>query len=169
MKQIVIILCSMWLAGSLLAQEDTIQFTCHAPDTVPPNASFQITFKLENAKGKGLDIGEWVGLQQENGPFTSSSFMSINGKTSQSESFSYTVRATEEGSYFIPSATIYVDEKPYKTEPKKIVVEEGAKLPQRTRSPFSNDGGWGDFFKERPVPKTAPSQKQGKKRKVYRI
>lgn len=147
-----------------LAQK-TVEFTCHAPDSIAPNTAFQIRFELKNGQGKGLDILSWNGLELVNGPSTSSSFMSINGETTQSMSFTYTLIAKEEGTYFIPPATIYVNEKPQQTAGKKIVVQKGitaASAPPNFYNLQEN------FFKESPF-SSPPQRRQEKKRKVYRI
>ncbi len=167
-----LIIIQLFFATYLLAQ-DEVSFTLIVPDTVPPQEVFNISFILKNAQGKGFDLPELKGLQIVGGPNFTSSHTFINGTSSSEMSYTYRVKAKEEGNIVIPSATVFVDDKPFKTEIKNIPVIKGYKLP------ISKDQFDDFFIKREPFsfPRKAPGNEEQeeekttkkKKKKTYRI
>ncbi len=88
---------------------------------------FQISFTLS-----GTNIGNLSGFQPPafkdfqvaGGPFQSSSYNSINGQVSSSQSFSYSLIARNKGKFVIGSASIVVGGKTVKTQPITIEVAQ---------------------------------------------
>lgn len=157
------------LSINVYAQEDAI-FKIEAPDSIPPNTTFQVTFVLENEKGTGFDAPEWNNFELVSGPMQSSSFSMINGVTSQTMSYSYYLTTDKEGTFTINPATIYVEGKALKTEWKKIAVVEGFEMPNVQQERRSMFDGWGRFPQERPQAPPPPKKKKKRtNKKTYRI
>ncbi len=153
------------------AQEAT--FNIMAPDTVPPNEIFEITFVLKNAKGSDFDAPDFNGFYVVSGPNMSSSYSFMNGQSSQELSYTFLVKAKETGTKTIGQSSIVVNEKRLKTDWTKIAVIEGFKMPKK-KDPFDDFFNRRDFFdmpesispkEENPYQK----KKSKKKKKTYRI
>jgi len=90
------------------------------------NSSFlTVEFILENAEGTNFQIGKFNDFTVTGGPSTSSSMQIINGKVSQSKSYIYELTPKRTGKLTVPSATIYVKGKPFKSKPITIEVIKG--------------------------------------------
>ena len=119
----------------LLTLDDTVQYTLSVSGNSAGNAPSPTLPKFEN-----LSV---VGTSQ------SSSFSFINGQTSVSKSFLYTLRPEKTGQAHIGQATININGQNYTTEPIdiKVTKAEGKKTqpgPQAgARSRFPN--AWNDF------------------------
>ena len=99
------------LAGvSAVAQE--VSFTGQAPKSVVAGERFRITYTVNTRGVKGFRAPDMNGLTVLTGPRESSSFsmQSINGKTTEQTSITYTfvVVADEEGQINLDGATIQV-------------------------------------------------------------
>lgn len=125
---------------SLQAQND-VKFVVDVPQKVVKGGQFHLTFILENGSTDKIEMSEQIeGFQVLYGPATSrsSSVSIINGKrsSSSSTSFSYTLRATDEGTYSMPIATVVVDGRSYKSNAAKVTVlppDKNAAEPQGGR------------------------------------
>lgn len=107
---------------------DNVQFVMEGPEAVAVGDQFRLSFTL-NESGTDLQLPDLSNFDVLMGPSTSqsSSFQMINGKTSQSVSFSYTfiLRAKNEGKYTIRPASIKVKGKTYETNSFDIQVVKG--------------------------------------------
>lgn len=103
--------------------------------------TFQLTVKVDSYDGKvefptsysipGFDIIA--------GPSTETSTQVINWKVSRSVSETFTLAPQKAGTAVIPSFTVKIDNKEYKTQPIKLTVKKGTLLSHRqsrSRSPF---------------------------------
>lgn len=103
-----------------------VKFSVLPPRNVIEGNKFNVTFRLENAEGNGLKVSEINGCSFLYGPSTSTSqsYQYINGRTSSQKTvdYSFVYKAGAAGEYTIPSATIQVDGKTYKTEPLTFKV-----------------------------------------------
>ncbi|MDD3080164.1 MAG: BatD family protein [Paludibacter sp.] len=92
--------------------EEQVRFTASAPSTVIADKPFQLVYTV-NASGSDFRAPEITNFEVLAGPFksTSSSYQIINGKatSSVSNSYTYTLQASKQGTFTIPSATIMVD------------------------------------------------------------
>lgn len=114
-----IILISFLASASLCAQATlTVEISA---DTIGMEDAVKVTYTLTNAQEK-IDILPWEGLQPVAGPNVSSSFSFVNGVTNQEYSESYILVPTQEGSIYIPSASVVVDGEPIETEPIELFV-----------------------------------------------
>ena len=102
-----IVILTLFSAVTIYAQT---QFTTDAPAQVIAGQRFRVVYTLTNGDGENIQVPEFTGLDVLYGPARSQSsqISIINGKTSSTkeESYTYTVVASKEGKYTIPSATI---------------------------------------------------------------
>lgn len=122
-----------------LAMADSTQFTMEGPEVVAMGEQFRLGFTL-NDRGADLQLPDLSNFDVLMGPSTSqsSSIQIINGKTTQSVSFSYIfiLRAKKEGKFTIRPASIKVNGKTYESNSLEIQVVKGQ--PQQSNSQQSN-------------------------------
>ena len=118
------------LIPAFYAEADSVKFTMSGPNVVSVGEQFRLSFTL-NERGSDLQLPEISNFDVLMGPSTSqsSSIQIINGKTTQSVSFSYIfiLRAKEEGTYTIRPASIKVNGKVYESNDLEIQVVKGQK------------------------------------------
>ena len=136
-KRIKVLLIFM-LVG-YLAVADNIRFTMEGPEVVEAGEQFRLGFTL-NERGTDLQLPDLSNFDVLMGPSTSqsSSIQIINGKTTQTSSFSYIfiLRAKKEGNFMIRPASIKVDGKTYESNTLNIQVVKGQ--PKQAGSQQSN-------------------------------
>lgn len=111
-----------------LAVADNVRFTMEGPEVVEAGEQFRLGFTL-NERGTDLQLPDLSNFDVLMGPSTSqsSSIQIINGKTTQTSSFSYIfiLRAKKEGNFTIRPASIKVDGKTYESNTLAIQVVKG--------------------------------------------
>ncbi|HEX7585951.1 MAG TPA: BatD family protein [Prolixibacteraceae bacterium] len=111
-----------------LAMADNIQFTMEGPEAIAAGEQFRLSFTL-NQNGSDLQLPDLSNFDVLMGPSTSqsSSIQIINGKTTQTSSFSYIfiLRAKKEGKFTIRPASIKVNGKTYESNSLNIQVVKG--------------------------------------------
>ncbi|SFF18575.1 BatD family protein [Sunxiuqinia elliptica] len=132
-----ILVTLMLLIPAFYAGADSVRFNMSGPNVVTVGEQFRLSFTL-NERGSDLQMPEIPNFDILMGPSTSqsSSIQIINGKTTQTVSFSYIfiLRAKEEGTFTIRPASIKVDGKIYESNELKIQVVKGQK-------PVTSQGG----------------------------
>jgi hypothetical protein len=132
-RKINILLILLFVGYSAMA--DNTRFIMEAPEIVGLGDQFRLGFTL-NEKGSDLQLPDLSNFDVLMGPSTSqsSSIQIINGKTTQSTSFSYifVLRAKKEGKFTIRPASIKVDGKIYESNSLEIQVAKGQ--PQQSAS-----------------------------------
>jgi hypothetical protein len=127
MRRILFALIALVLA-SFTTKADDVKFTMSAPSIVSIGEQFSLTLSL-NAKGEDLRMPSLDNFELLMGPSISQSrsFTSINGKMTQSVEFSYTyiLRASKEGTFTIPSASVKSDRKVYQSNEVTVQVIQG--------------------------------------------
>ncbi len=107
---------------------DNVRFIMEGPEAVAVGDQFRLGFTL-NESGTDLQLPDLSNFDVLMGPSTSqsSSIQMINGKTTQSVSFSYIfiLRAKKEGKFTIRPASIKVDGKTYESNELTIQVVKG--------------------------------------------
>lgn len=88
-------------------------------DTVLLGNYLILSFTAENIEGN-FEAPDLEGFEILSGPFTSSSFQSINGKTSQSISYSFHIKPKDIGYYDIPPAYFISEDNQYESKPLSI-------------------------------------------------
>lgn len=118
-----IVILILFSAVTIYAQT---QFTADAPAQVIAGQRFRVVFTLTNGDGENMQVPEFAGLDVLYGPARSQSsqISIINGKTTSTkeESYTYTVVASKEGKFTIPSATITSNGKQYTSNQLTITV-----------------------------------------------
>lgn len=134
------------MAGFQLMADDAVRFTMAAPSIVTMGEQFSLTLTL-NAKGEDLRMPSLDNFDVLMGPSTSQSrsFSSINGKMTQSVSFSYTyiLRAGKEGTFTIQPASIKADRKVIESNSLTIQVIQGKQQSSGSGSSSSQQDGDG--------------------------
>ncbi|MCX7835199.1 MAG: BatD family protein [bacterium] len=103
-------------------------------EVVEQNELFEWTLTVEGTnKQPKIDFGKFQKIQ---GPSTSQQFSIINGKISQSISFTYILQAPNEiGRFSLPTATIEIDGRKYQTEDAFIeVIQSTPSKPKHSTS-----------------------------------
>jgi hypothetical protein len=112
---------------------DNVRFTMEGPEAVAAGEQFRLGFTI-NEGGTELQLPDLSNFDVLMGPTTSqsSSIQIINGRTTQSSSFSYMfiLRAKKEGKFTIRPASIKVGDKTYESNELIIQVVKGQ--PQQT-------------------------------------
>lgn len=114
---------------SSFAFSQHVEFKASAPSVVAIGEQFRLSYSI-NQEGTNLQVPRLEGFDLLMGPSTSQSsqFTMVNGKTTQSVSYTYTyiLEGVKEGVYQIPAATISVEGKQYKSNELKIQVVKGS-------------------------------------------
>ena len=122
---------------SYFSMADNIHFTMEGPEAVAVGDQFRLGFTL-NERGTDLQLPDLSNFDVLMGPSTSqsSSIQIINGKTTQSSSYSYIfiLRAKKEGKFTIRPASIKVDGKTYESNELTIQVVKGQPQPAAGQS-----------------------------------
>ena len=130
-----------------VAMADNIKFTMEGPEAVAVGEQFRLSFTL-NESGSDLQLPDLSNFDVLMGPSTSqsSSIQIINGRTSQSTSFSYmfVLRAKKEGKFTIRPASIKVGGKTYESNSMEIQVVKGQPQQQQQQSASQQSGGAND-------------------------
>lgn len=123
------------------ALADNIRFRAEAPATVYMNTPFQLIYSI-NAEADNLNPPDFQFFEILAGPFEShsSSFQSINGKTTSSveNAYTFTLMAQKEGTFKIPAATIVVNGQKVLCNNITIKVLPEGKAP-KGQQPFGGD------------------------------
>jgi hypothetical protein len=113
---------------SYFSMADNVRFTMEGPEVVAAGEQFRLGFSI-NESGTELQLPDLSNFDVLMGPSTSqsSSIQIINGKTTQTSSFSYIfiLRAKKEGKFTIRPASIKVGGKTYESNELAIQIVKG--------------------------------------------
>lgn len=139
--------------AGLMTFADNIRFTMEGPEVVEAGEQFRLGFTL-NEQGTDLQLPDLSNFDVLMGPSTSqsSSIQIINGRTTQTSSFSYIfiLRAKKEGKFTIRPASIKVDGKTYESNSLTIQVVKGQPK-QQSGSSGAQQGFQNEEQEETPV------------------
>ena len=165
--------------GLLAAQEGASFRVEVSSDSILMGNYFKVAFSLESAGGEHFQPPLFEGFDVVSGPNYASSFSMINGKASQSVSYTYYLRPREVGNYYIEPASIAVGEEVLETTPVAVTVvpnPDGVIQEPEEKRAFP---GFDNDFWDRPampqpffqpeVPAPQPEKKKKPKRKTYKI
>ncbi|MFA9390847.1 MAG: BatD family protein [Prolixibacteraceae bacterium] len=132
----------LFLFTGFYSLADEVSFTMSAPGIVSIGDQFSLTLML-NEKGENLRLPELDNFDLLMGPSVSSSrsFQSINGKMSQSVSYTYTyiLQAKKEGTFNISPASVESKRKIYQSNSLSIQVIQGRKPSTSAPATGGND------------------------------
>lgn len=134
----------VFMFAGLFAMADNVEFVMEGPEVVAMGEQFRLGFTL-NDRGTDLQLPDLSNFDVLMGPSTSqsSSIQIINGKTTQSQSFSYifVLRAKKEGKFTIRPASIKVGGKTYESNSLNIEVVKGQPQQQQSQGGLQQSGG----------------------------
>lgn len=124
-KYLLLCILSFFSLGYINAQG--ISFRTSAPNAVVKDEQFRLTYTLEGGQGDQLKVPNSIkGFDILFGPSvsSSSSVQIINGKTTSnsSESYTYILAASQEGTFTLPGATIEVNGRTYTSNSVQVKV-----------------------------------------------
>jgi hypothetical protein len=106
---------------SLVAQDPV--FTARTSgNKVTQHSVFEVQFELQNANSNDFTPPSFQDFRVVGGPSVGSSTMVVNGKVSQSQSWSYSLLATKQGTFTIGSANVMAGRKKLSSRPVTIIV-----------------------------------------------
>jgi hypothetical protein len=128
---IVLLLCTSAVLATGRGSIDDIKVTASvSKNQVATGEHFEVIYAISgNGNIESLNPPSFSNFQVLGGPNQSSSFTSVNGKTSSSMTLSYDLMAVKEGEYAIGGATLVINGKQYKTNSVKIKVVKGNAAP----------------------------------------
>jgi hypothetical protein len=112
--------------------------------------AFTLTIEAKNYNGivEFPQIYDFDNFDMVSGPVQGQNMSWINGKVTKLLTHKYTLMPKKTGVFTIPSFTVKIDDRVYKTKPIEVTVVKGSLATQSQRSPrsFFDD----DFFSPRP-------------------
>ena len=139
------------LTTAITAFADEISFTTSAPKSVIVNRQFMLRYTLNRRSNTEPRVPAIENFEILAGPYRSesSSVQIINGQktSSQSVTYSYTLKADKEGEFTIPGATIKIEGKEYTSNSVKVKVlpEDKTSAAQKGASSSRNRGAQRGF------------------------
>lgn len=167
MKKLIILfitiiqLSSGVLTSSVFAQKNANFQIELSSDTVGLDGYIQVSFTVNNMNVEDFSPPDFEGFRVQ-GPSSSTSMSIINGRKSQSITYTYILAPSKMGTFKLKSASIKTDEGTFETEEKTIEVLEHyeiAEKPKKRKRGFFDDD---DFFDNRP--KNMPKEDVKKKK-----
>lgn len=126
------------LIMALATQAEQTRFVMSAPNAVEIGKQFRLSFTL-NERGTNLKLPDLSNFDVLMGPSTgqSTSISTINGRTTQEVTYSYTyiLRAKQEGAFEIRPASIEVGGKVFESNSLKIQVVKAQSQPAQPTQP----------------------------------
>ena len=155
MKKSIFTILSFCLTISLFAQKD-VKFTATLEkEEIGSEEYVKVTFSIENGAANGFVAPEFEDFDEVYGPNTTTQMSFMNGKLTQSASYTYTLRPKDKGTFVIEPAKLKVGEEILTTEHLKVKVLEEPTTPKR--------------FQPKSKEATPKKPKTKRKRKIYKI
>lgn len=124
-KKILYIIALLFIATYSLEAQNDVKFRTICKKQVSVGEQFQVSYEL-NGDGKDFRTPNFTNFEVIGGPFssTSSSVQIINGSVTKTntQTYSFHLRAIKEGVFSMPQASITVDKKRITSEPCEINV-----------------------------------------------
>lgn len=131
-----------FMSISLKSTAQDAEFKASAPNAVVQGQKFQLVYSV-NKEGQDLRVPDMSPFNILMGPTMSqrSSVQIINGKVSREQEYSYTyvLKSEQTGTFTIPSATIEIEGKQYKSNSVTIKVVEAEDETTRSQQETTND------------------------------
>jgi len=122
MKRLIMVILGICLGLHGLKAQEFSAFL--SKNRVRVGETFQVSFRLTNTQRQPIDYPDFKDFQVLGGPNVSTQVQMINGRTSQSVTFSFYLRAGKKGSYTIGPASTKINGKKTKTAPLTLQVLE---------------------------------------------
>lgn len=99
------------------------------------NERLRIEFSIDRQGGDDFTPPDFKNFKVLAGPSQSSSFSSINGKTSYKLTYTYVIQPTAKGTFTIPSATVTYEGEQIKSNTVRITVTDAIEIPEDPEDP----------------------------------
>jgi len=99
------------------------------------NERLRIEFSIDKQGGDDFTPPDFKNFKVLAGPSQSSSFSSINGKTSYKLTYTYVIQPLSKGSFNIPSASITYNDEIIKSNTIRITVSDAIAIPEDPNDP----------------------------------
>jgi hypothetical protein len=99
------------------------------------NERLRIEFSIDRQGGDDFTPPDFKNFKVLAGPSQSSSFSSINGKTSYTLTYSYVIQPISKGTFTIPSASITYDGEVIKSNTVRVTVTDAVAIPKDPNDP----------------------------------
>jgi len=99
------------------------------------NERLRIEFSIDRQGGDDFTPPEFKNFKVLAGPSQSSSFSSINGKTSYKLTYTYVIQPLSKGTFTIPSATVTYEGEQIKSNTVRITVSDAIDIPEDPEDP----------------------------------
>ncbi len=143
MKRFHFILFFFLLIAAATRAQVTVEMK--APRQAEVGQRLQIRYVVNSTDVKDFNVGDFEGLRVLYGPSTSSStsISMINGKTSRSSTmtYTYTLIATEEGTFKLPVASVSVKGNTYQSNSASIEILPASDDTQSSQQPSRGESG----------------------------
>ncbi|NNC95551.1 MAG: protein BatD [Chitinophagales bacterium] len=130
----------IFLFCCLVSQAQTSFTASTNRQKVALNQTFQLSFKLENAKAKKFTPPSFEGFKVVNGPHRSQSTQMVNFDVTTSVTWTYVLQPTREGKITIGSAEAILGNKKV-VKANRVLIEVGPPLSDKQQSNQQNSGG----------------------------
>ena len=123
MKKVILVTMAMLSLSILRAQQDDVRFTVEvSTDSLLMDNMLQVRFTLENGQGQDFQAPYFTGFNVVSGPNYSSSVSIVNGRTSQTLTYTFQLMPQKIGNYYIEPASIKVGNDYLETAPIEVIV-----------------------------------------------
>lgn len=99
------------------------------------NERLKLSFSINKQGADNFSAPDFINFKVIAGPFQSSNFSMINGKTSFQQTLTYTLQPKKKGTFTIPPATLTYKGKTIKSNDLKITVTDAIKVPKNPNDP----------------------------------
>ena len=99
------------------------------------NERLRIEFSIDRQGGDDFTPPDFKNFKVLAGPSQSSSFSSINGKTSYKLTYTYVIQPISKGTFMIPSATITYEGQEIKSNTVRVMVSDAVEIPEDPNDP----------------------------------
>lgn len=121
-KKSLLIIFFICISISIFSQE--VKWSIECPTEAYSESPFEVSFVLENAKGSDFVPPKFKNVKVLSGPSISTSMQIINGESSSSSAYIYTVVAKEKGEVIIEPSSIKIKGKTLTTKQVAIKISE---------------------------------------------
>ncbi len=134
MKQFVVYIALLVFALQTAQSQVTFKTTV-SKEQLGLNERLRIEFSIDRQGGDDFTPPDFVNFKVLAGPSQSSSFSSINGKTSYKLTYSYVIQPISKGTFTIPSASITYDGEVIKSNTVRVTVTDAVAIPKDPNDP----------------------------------
>lgn len=125
----------MLLFAMQTAQSQVTFKTSVSKEQLGLNERLRIEFSIDRQGGDDFTPPDFVNFKVLAGPSQSSSFSSINGKTSYKLTYTYVIQPLSKGTFTIPSASITYDGEVIKSNTVRVSVTDAVAIPKDPNDP----------------------------------